>query len=67
MMTAAASALKTGVVVEVVFYVVAVVEMIANYFTIVLHNKITAICIISPFPFFCSILGVQAARLQLQQ
>lgn len=51
-MTAAASTLKTGVVKEIIFNVIAIVEMIADNVSVFLHNKVTTVCIITTFPLF---------------
>ena len=53
MIAATAGTLKTSVVVEIIFHVVAIVEMIADYVAIFLNNKVPTIGIITPFPLFC--------------
>ena len=50
MVAAAAGTLKTCVVVEIIFHIVAIVEMIADDVAILFHYKITAIGIVTPFP-----------------
>ena len=52
MMSGAATAFKSCVVITIILNIVSVVEMVAYYFTVFTDNEVTAIGVIATFPFF---------------
>lgn len=56
MMSGAAAAFKTSVIVQVIFNIITIIEMVADYFTIISDNKIASICIITSFRYAESLI-----------
>ena len=53
MITTTTGTFKASVIIKVVFYVITIVEVIANDFAVFSDNKIAPVCIITPFPLYC--------------
>ena len=53
MIAGTACSFKSGIIVEIIFYIIAIVEMIAYNVSIFFYYEITTICIVTTFPFFC--------------
>ena len=53
LVSASACSFKTSVAVEIIFYVVSVIEVIADYFTVFPNYNIATVGIIPAVPFLC--------------
>ena len=51
MVATTASSFKSCVIIQIILYVVAIVEMITNYLSITTYNQVAAIGFISAIPF----------------
>ena len=51
MIAATAGTLETGIVIEIVFHVVAIIEVVANNVSVLFHDEVATVGIVAAFPF----------------